>query len=140
VKILALCAAVTVLAPTLAVSEEDNARSILGVWKTAEDGAVEIYACGAAVCGRLAPSPALPAGSGQTDSLNKDPALRERKLLGLTIITGMSGGPPRWVGGAIYNPRDGHTYKGELAPVGPDRLKVTGCLVPPLCRSQIWTR
>ena len=45
-----------------------------------------------------------------------------------------------WSGGQLYNPPNGSTYKGELRLAAPDRLQVTGCIVPPLCQTQIWSR
>ena len=45
------------------------------------------------------------------DKHNPDPALRERRLCGLTILWGLrSTGPDRWGGGWFYNPYDGKTY------------------------------
>ena len=45
-----------------------------------------------------------------------------------------------WSGGRIYNPDNGKTYVGDLRLLDPTRLKVTGCLVRPLCGSQVWRR
>ena len=43
-------------------------------------------------------------------------------------------------GGAIYNGDDGGTYKATITPIDADHLKVRGCIVWPLCKSQTWTR
>jgi len=45
------------------------------------------------------------------DKNNPEPALRQRQLCGLTIISRMRPtGPDRWEGGSFYNSHDGKTY------------------------------
>jgi uncharacterized protein (DUF2147 family) len=45
------------------------------------------------------------------DKKNPDPALQQRQLCGLTIITGLRPTDrDRWEGGSFYNPDDGKTY------------------------------
>jgi uncharacterized protein (DUF2147 family) len=44
------------------------------------------------------------------------------------------------VGGTIYNADDGGTYQATVTPEGRDVLKVKGCIVWPLCKSQTWKR
>ena len=119
----------------------DVAPGVVGLWRTAQDeGLIRIEACGAAICGRIA-DPA-PAGGGpiQTDAKNPNPALRDRPIEGLVILKLKPIGPGRWGEGSIYNPDDGRSYKASasLAPGG--HLRVKGCLVVPLCRTQTWTR
>jgi uncharacterized protein (DUF2147 family) len=40
----------------------------------------------------------------------------------------------------LIDRRNGRSYVGEIRPLDEGRLKVTGCLVRPLCGSQIWNR
>jgi uncharacterized protein (DUF2147 family) len=74
------------------------------------------------------------------DDNNRHPELRSRRLKGLDIFHGFRGGPDVWTDGRIYNPDDGRTYRGTLRLIAPDRVKVTGCLIFPLCGSQTWRR
>ena len=40
----------------------------------------------------------------------------------------------------VYTAEDGKTYSGKITPVGPDQLKLRGCVFFPLCKTQTWTR
>jgi uncharacterized protein (DUF2147 family) len=112
-----------------------------GLWKTPEDGGqVEMYDCGDKLCGRIAAAPELVAHPDKTDERNRDPALRTRPLRGLEVVTGFSGGPSAWNGGKLYRPEDGRSYSGRIEMINSATLKVTGCLMPGLCQSQIWSR
>lgn len=117
------------------------AAEITGVWRTpTRGGEVEIYKCGESLCGRLVSSEALKADPNLADKNNSDAGLRGRKLMGLTILTGFSGGPKDWTGGSIYNAADGKTYSGSITLVSDHTLALKGCVVAPLCRTQTWTR
>ena len=35
---------------------------------------------------------------------------------------------------------DGRTYKGSMKLLNPNQLKLTGCIIAPLCKTQTWTR
>ncbi len=51
------------------------------------------------------------AGDLVLDRKNPDPALRDRQLCGMTIITALRPlGDNLWGGGRFYNPDDGKTY------------------------------
>lgn len=116
-----------------------QAAGATGVWRTSAGADVELTACGAALCGKLLNSPQIAAQPGLKDALNKDAALRNRPLKGLQILSGFSGGPTKWTKGRVYNPEDGATYSGSIELAG-DKLKLTGCAAPMLCRTQTWTR
>lgn len=114
---------------------------IAGAWRTQVDrGEVRFEACGDKICGRLITSDRLKAFPDQLDVHNHDKALRARPLKGALIAQGFSGGPTAFSGGTVYDPAGGGTYSGRIALTGPDKLRLTGCIVPPLCRSQTWTR
>ena len=52
-----------------------------------------------------------PGAEPNRDKNNPDPALRQRRLCGLTVLWGLRPtGPDRWGGGWFYNPDDGKTY------------------------------
>ena len=121
------------------VAAEDGA---LGRWRTeTRNGIVEVDRCGSSICGRLVGSDGLRANPNLLDTRNKDAGLRGRRLMGLPLLGGgfkAAGG--QWAGGTIYNAEDGGTYKATVSPVDADHLRVKGCIVWPLCKSQTWTR
>ncbi len=112
-----------------------------GLWRTASGaGVIELYGCGTDLCGRLADSKGLKLNPDLKDDDNPDPTLRDRPLRGMDILHGFKGGPRVWTHGRIYNPNNGKTYVGQLKVLAPDRIKVSGCVVYPLCGSQVWRR
>ncbi|GLI22294.1 uncharacterized protein (DUF2147 family) [Xanthobacter flavus] len=112
-----------------------------GLWLTpTRSGQVEISKCGNGLCGRLVSSEGLKADPALKDVNNSNAGLRGRALKGLTILTGFSGGPQEWTGGSIYNAEDGKTYSGTITMDGDNTLKLRGCVVVPLCKTQVWTR
>ena len=84
-----------------------------GVWLIDGKAAVQIYDCSGLLCGRILwqQTSRNPQGQLNRDENNPDPALRQRRLCGLTVLWGLrSAGPDRWEGGWFYNPEDGATY------------------------------
>ena len=61
-------------------------------------------------------------------------------LLFAQPVEGFSGGPSEYRGGRLYNPEDGNTYTGTITVVDGDTLKLKGCVVAPLCKTQVWKR
>lgn len=124
-----------------AIATPAMAADIVGRWRTPGNGGeVELYKCGAAICGKLISSAHLVKEPGALDSKNKDGSLHGRKLKGLTFLTGFTGGPTEWKGGKVYNPEDGNTYAGTITATDENTLKLKGCVVAPLCKTQVWTR
>jgi uncharacterized protein (DUF2147 family) len=85
-----------------------------GVWRIDGKAAVQIYDCAGLMCGRvvwlLAPRNAL--GELDRDLRNPDPALRQRQLCGLTMLSNLRpAGAGHWSDGWFYNPHDGKTYR-----------------------------
>lgn len=120
-------------APTLA------AEPVTGSWITdARDGVIEIAPCGAKLCGRLTKLLVAPGGPA-TDRNNPDPALRDRPLVGLAVLTGFVADGEAWRGTG-YDPKAGKSYATTLQRTGPNTLKVKGCVLGFLCRSAMWTR
>ncbi|MFC7555712.1 DUF2147 domain-containing protein [Pseudoroseomonas wenyumeiae] len=84
-----------------------------GVWLIDGKAAVQIFDCSGQLCGRILwlQTPRDPQGQLNRDKNNPDPALRQRRLCGLTVLWGLqASGPNRWEGGWFYNPDDGNTY------------------------------
>ena len=116
-------------------AQAQKGADITGLWATEERGAsVRITRCGRGFCGTLAST-----GEGTVDENNPNPALRNRRLVGLPVF-GAGTPVPGGQEGSLYNPRDGKTYSGRLTVKGPDALVVSGCVLGILCRSQTWTR
>jgi uncharacterized protein (DUF2147 family) len=115
--------------------------SAIGRWQTeTKHGVVEVTACGQSICGRLLESDKIRTNPQLRDEKNKDPAQRDRVLKGLLMLQGFKAHNGQWTDGTIYNADDGGTYQGTLTMVDRDTLKVKGCIVWPLCKSQIWKR
>ncbi|HYC98508.1 DUF2147 domain-containing protein [Brevundimonas sp.] len=113
----------------------------VGLWRTqTNDGQVRISRCGQVLCGVLVTSERIREQPAATDENNSDRALRSRPLRNLPLLNGFTGGPTEWRGGTVYNPADGRTYRGTITLQGDNTLRLRGCVVAPLCRTQTWTR
>lgn len=114
------------------------ATSPAGTWVT-EDGTalVRIEPCGSSICGSveriIATGPDVP----QTDVHNPSPALRERPLLGLEVLSGFQWTGSEWTGGRIYDPKTGKTYRSKLSLAPEGSLRVSGCVLF-VCETQLW--
>ncbi|WP_417309340.1 DUF2147 domain-containing protein, partial [Devosia sp.] len=74
------------------------------------------------------------------DVNNSDPALRNRPIQGLQILTLGPTGSPSTFEGTIYNPEDGNTYSGAIEIISADRVRLKGCMFKVLCQEEDWTR
>ncbi|MGC9967671.1 MAG: DUF2147 domain-containing protein [Syntrophobacteraceae bacterium] len=146
IALLALSLIIAMAAPAGAVETD----SIIGLWNTPDnDAQFEIYRCGSLYCGKISmlrepnnpPTDKEMPGRPKVDSLNPNPALRNRTLTGLPFISGFRyDGDNSWKG-MIYNPEDGRTYKCNFSMAGDNLLKVRGYIgIPILGKTQIWTR
>ena len=99
--------------------------AVAGLWKTpGDDGLISIEACGEEICGRIASAPAT------ADS----PAQLGRLIMKLKPTS------PDHCEGWIINPDNGRRYHASVALTPEGLLRLRGCLVAPLCRTQTWTR
>ena len=123
---------------TLLATAAQAAAPITGRWVTeSKDGVVEIYQCGATVCGKLAKFLVPPPnGVGQKDINNPNKALRGRTLLGMNILTGFKEAGDQWKG-QIYDPKSGKTYRSVVYRGKSGNLVVKGC-IGPFCQAQSW--
>ncbi|HEX8961235.1 MAG TPA: DUF2147 domain-containing protein [Geobacteraceae bacterium] len=109
---------------------------LLGQWQTAGDSSeVEIFKCGDKICGKVVwlknptyiSSKDGPIGTPKIDRKNPDPTLRNRPIIGLQVIQGLTpAGENRWDKGACYDPESGNTYKCKFHLISPERLEVRG--------------
>jgi uncharacterized protein (DUF2147 family) len=91
------------------------------------------------LCGRVLSSKGLRDNPDARDRKNKDARLRNRRMAGLDLVSGLAPDGAGWRG-RLYNPEGGETYAGTMCLTGPGKLKVQGCVLYLLCRSQTWTR
>ena len=130
--------------PETGVSEDaPEARGdarVFGFWEPPDmDAVIAIMRCGEGLCAKLVRH--RYEAFAQTDVNNPDPALRARALNGLAIIEGLRAvGRGAWRGGAFYDPRTGRTYSPRLKLLDDNRLKISGCIAPRLCKGYVWTR
>jgi uncharacterized protein (DUF2147 family) len=115
------------------------AAPISGHWITqSKDGVVEIYPCGAALCGKLVKFLVTPpAGAGVKDLNNPDKTLRNRTILGMNVLTGFKSDGNEYKG-QIYDPKSGKTYRSIVYKGKSGNLVVKGC-IGPFCQAQTWT-
>jgi uncharacterized protein (DUF2147 family) len=114
-----------------------------GIWLTqAGDAKVRVSKCGGGICGVIVwlKDPINPGtGKPQVDDKNHNPSLAQRPMIGLPLFSGMQPtGPSKW-SGQIYNADDGNSYASNVSLIGPDSLKVEGC-VGALCGGETWSR
>jgi len=114
-----------------------------GIWLTqAGDAKVRVSKCGGGICGVVVwlKDPIDPTtGKPQVDDKNPNPAVARRPIIGLPLFSGMRpAGPNKW-SGQIYNADDGKTYASNISVVGPDTLRVEGC-VGGFCGGEDWSK
>jgi uncharacterized protein (DUF2147 family) len=129
--------------------------AIRGLWATPSTDAgsahVRIEAADDALTGTIVwlSEPSFPptepsglAGRPKTDRRNPDPALRERPIVGLRILSGLrAAGPSTWSGGTIYDPESGKTYRCRVRLAEDGTLRLRGFIaVSLLGRTTTWTR
>jgi uncharacterized protein (DUF2147 family) len=127
---------------------------IEGTWATQLQSEITIAACDQGYCGRISkivvPQKYIDQYGDQLKDIsvdeyfdynNKDPALRNRPVLNLQILTLRPTGNPWRFDGEIYNPEDGEIYSGYVEVVGADIIKLNGCVLYGLvCRGEEWQR
>jgi uncharacterized protein (DUF2147 family) len=125
---------------------------IMGTWNTAEDKAqVEVFKQKDKYFGKIVnlKEPDWPAndekgmaGQPKNDRNNPSPRLRNRKIIGLCMMNDfVYAGKNRWVGGTIYDPESGKTYKGKMSLTATNRLEMRGFVgISLLGHTTVWTR
>ncbi|MGB3803210.1 MAG: DUF2147 domain-containing protein [Sphingopyxis granuli] len=123
-------------------ASQGSGSIITGLWSTgSQGGRVELYRCGTAICGKVDDAAPLRANPDQRDVKNSDAKLRGRRLKGLVVLQGFSGGPREWKGGPLYDPETGEgAAKGYLTLRADGKLEVKGCKAAIFCRTKVWTR
>ena len=123
---------------TLASAAPDSSAPAVptGRWAT-ENGRshIEIAPCGEKFCGKIVwmAEPLDEAGRPKLDKNNPAVELRNRPMLGLQLLSDFvaADSPGRWIGGKIYNPRDGELYSASLMLMDATSLSVHGYVLLP---------
>ncbi|MBN2159074.1 MAG: DUF2147 domain-containing protein [Spirochaetes bacterium] len=135
---LSLGIAVLTLIASMSLYGDFTAESILGTWLVPkEDAKVTIYKCGENFSGKITwlKTPT------DLDEKNPDPEKRKNKILGMDMLWGFVFKDGQWVGGQIYDPDNGKTYKCKMWLKSDDVLNVRGYVgVPLFGRSELWKR
>jgi uncharacterized protein (DUF2147 family) len=136
-KKLGIAGLFTVILSGLALAEE----AANGFWML-NDGkvTVRIAPCGASLCGAIVglAKPLNKQGQPKVDRKNPNASLRNRPLMGLTILANMRpAGENQWKG-TIYNADDGKTYSSYMNLSGRN-MKVRGCFGP-FCKTMVFVR
>jgi uncharacterized protein (DUF2147 family) len=113
------------------------AAPITGKWLTQNGkGNVDIVQCGATICGKISKLSTVTTGTPK-DHLNPDPALRDRPILGLPILTGLKDTGKAWEG-RVYDPEHGKLYRAYVSRNANGTLSMKGCIAAFLCKTQTW--
>jgi len=118
-----------------------SAQSVTGNWSTGK-ARVRIADCGGALCANVTAlnEPNDEEGKPKTDKNNANASLRGRRIVGISILSGMRPAGDNVWKGSIYNPEDGKTYSASMSLQG-NSLKVQGCALGGLiCKTQTWGR
>lgn len=138
-KVILAGALLTAAAGAAAGAAADQA-SPYGQWRTPERGGlIEVSQCDGGLCGKILGGTPGASVQDQQDRNNKNPALRTRPLLGMYIFRGLKPAGGSWKG-SIYNPNDGGTYAATVTLKSAGEMTVKGCLVWPLCKTQVWAK
>ena len=137
---LAVAAALNLAAPALA--EEST---VVGTWLTEKgDAHIQIGPCDEKLCGKIVwlKEPLDKEGKEKLDKHNPDETLRQRPIIGLTLITGfVKNSDGTWEQGRIYDAGEGDTYKSTMYLESADKLRLRGYIgIPLFGRTQTWSR
>lgn len=125
----------------IARAEDSAPLKVVGIWNTESPGAsVEIKEAGDGTLIGIIASASDPT---KKDENNPDPALRDRPVLGLQILSGFkpdNSEKTEWSGGKIYDPKNGKTYSCKMKLDG-ESLRIRGYIgIPLLGRTAVWNR
>lgn len=135
--------AATLFATLLGILPAHSQTDPAGIWLTqAGDARIQISRCGGGICGKIVwlrdPIDSR-TGRPQVDDKNPNPALAQRRIIGLSILIGMQRVSANKWSGRIYNADDGQIYTAHVTLQSAAALQVEGC-VGVLCGGETWTR
>lgn len=122
-----------------------QAQSVIGKWKTIDDktgkvrSVVEIYEANGKIFGKIIEIED-PAKRNKT-CLKCEGADKNKPILGLVVIKGLTKDDDEYNGGKILDPESGDLYKCFIKLQGKDKLEVRGYMgLSFIGRSQTWIR
>ena len=120
-----------------------------GIWYTdGEESIIKVHSCAqdaSSFCGTMVwlKEPTESDGTPKVDKLNKDPAKKNKPMIGLDILLNMKPDDDHWTGKA-YNPEDGKfydiTFKVKTDKEENDQADLRGCLLRFLCKTETFNR
>jgi uncharacterized protein (DUF2147 family) len=117
---------------------------IIGVWKDGKGkGHVQIYKQNGKYYGKIVwlQKPKDESGKPKVDKNNPNTSLRNKPLLGLTMLRNFEYDDGEWSGGNIYNQSDGKEYKAYMKLKDKNTLAVRGYVgISLLGKTDTWTR
>ena len=145
--------AATGLATILVASASREVRadpaSPAGIWYTdGDESIIKVHGCTddpTIYCGTLVwlKEPTEADGSPKVDKLNKDPAKKNKPMIGIDILLNLKSDDDHWTGKA-YNPEDGKfydvTFKVKTDKEENDQADLRGCLFRFLCKTETFNR
>jgi len=112
---------------------QNNPDAILGKWESAEKNLiVEVYKQDGDFKAKILwfydPDDTVTPIEQRLDVKNPDNQLRDRKIIGMDILSGLMYNPKqnKWTGGKIYDSSSGKTWEATAWLTGPGALRVRG--------------
>jgi len=105
-----------------------------GLWLNPKGSvAVRTGPCGSKLCGWVAWANAKATKDAQDSGIDR--------LIGTALLENYTvSGADQWQG-TVFVPDMGHRFSSTIARIGPDALRIKGCLIGGfLCRAQVWRR
>ena len=109
--------------------------SILGKWTNGQRSVVvDAFSCnGNELCGRVV--------NANADAITDASAAGTKNLVGTNVLRDYHSDRNGVWHGTVFVPDMGRSFTSHIKLIGPDRLKVTGCLIGSfICKSDIWIR
>lgn len=136
-EIAAIAAALIAIAPAASQARpqlQPLADHAAGLWINPR-GSVKVATgpCGGNLCGWVVWASAEAAADARDGGVPR--------LIGLELLRDYRGAGPGRYYGIVYVPDMGRSFASTIDQIGPDRLKISGCVLGGLlCRSQVWRR
>ena len=129
---------------SMTVKGQDG-NQILGIWVSGTEKAhIEIYNQKDRFMGKIIwlKTPLNELGKPKTDRKNPEAALRDRPMIGMTLLNNFEyEGEKEYGGGTIYDPESGKTYRCEMKLKSNDILNVRGYIgISLIGRTEVWKR
>lgn len=136
-KAISLAALALFATTSLALADDPS-----GTWRL-DSGkiTVKVRQCGGELCANIVglKEPTYKDGKPKIDRHNQNPALRNRRLMGLAVLSGMKpNGENSWKG-SIYNADDGKTYSATMSLNG-NVMRLKGCVAGIFCKTNTFNK